>query len=62
MLNLFSKISLMKFFFADRLSKNDDKSAAIGFIYSLLEAERMGKISYKKSNFISHKKMIIWTI
>ena len=37
--------------FADRLSKNDDKSAAIGFIYSLLEAERMGKISYKKSNF-----------
>ena len=33
------------------MSKNDDKSAAIGFIYSLLEAERMGKISYKKSNF-----------
>ena len=23
--------------FADRLSKNDDKSAAIGFIYSLLD-------------------------
>lgn len=37
--------------FTDKLSKNNDKSAAMDFIYLLLEAERTGKISYKQSNF-----------